>query len=244
MSSISQLKGPQRLSWTRRMAMPNKSQLRLRTRGLPSRAPSSSNNPSSLSQGTQTSSSRRSLLNLGVDTGRSPSGRRPCSALNPDLHRCPPPLILAAPAYTQPARLTSVPVPTFSSSSHHPKNFAFGHLRGQAASLVSWQSPRPFIARTPGSYDTISPNRSFATSAMVANKIDGTAVAKKIRESIASDILEKQKANPRFQPRLTIIQGMSPHFRNSSYVRSANNNLPQSVTDRTQVCRASPFTPP
>lgn len=43
---------------------------------------------------------------------------------------------------------------------------------------------------------------------MVAAKIDGTALAKKIRESLRADIAEQQKTNPRFQPCLKIIQGM------------------------------------
>ncbi len=42
---------------------------------------------------------------------------------------------------------------------------------------------------------------------MVATKLDGTALAKKIRESLRADIAEKQKTNPRFQPCLKIIQG-------------------------------------
>lgn len=200
MSSLSQLKGTQRLSWPCRLELPSTSHLRLRTRGM-SLMPAALSTQNSLDQ---PSASRRSLVNLGVDTGRGPSGRRPCRALNPELDRCHSPLTVAAPAYTHPARLISASVPTSlsSSSSRHPKIYAFGHLRDRAAS--------PFTARTLGSYGTISPNRSFATSspAMVANKIDGTAIAKQIRESIASDILEKQKLNPRFQPQLTIIQGM------------------------------------
>ncbi|RBQ83048.1 hypothetical protein VDGD_20986 [Verticillium dahliae] len=44
---------------------------------------------------------------------------------------------------------------------------------------------------------------------MVANKIDGTAIAKKIRGDLAAEVLERQKANPRFQPSLKIIQGKS-----------------------------------
>ncbi|WQF89036.1 Putative formate-tetrahydrofolate ligase, FTHFS, tetrahydrofolate dehydrogenase/cyclohydrolase [Colletotrichum destructivum] len=210
MSSLSQLKGTQRLSWPCRLDLPSTSHLRLRTRGL-SLMPAALSTQNSLDQ---PSASRRSLVNLGVDTGRGPSGRRPCRALNPELDRCHSPLTVAAPAYTYPARLTSASVPTSlsSSSSRHPKFYAFGHLRDRAAS--------PFIARTLGSYGTISPNRSFATSspAMVANKIDGTAIAKQIRESIASDILEKQKLNPRFQPQLTIIQ-VGDRSDSSTYVR-------------------------
>jgi len=43
---------------------------------------------------------------------------------------------------------------------------------------------------------------------MVAAKLDGTAVAKRIREKLRDEIAERQKSNPRFQPSLKIIQGV------------------------------------
>lgn len=45
---------------------------------------------------------------------------------------------------------------------------------------------------------------------MVAAKLDGTAIAKAIRERLGAEIAEKQKLNPRYQPCLKIIQGMPP----------------------------------
>lgn len=42
---------------------------------------------------------------------------------------------------------------------------------------------------------------------MAATKLDGTAIAKSIRERLAKDIAAKQQSNPRFQPSLKIIQG-------------------------------------
>lgn len=42
---------------------------------------------------------------------------------------------------------------------------------------------------------------------MVASKIDGTAIAKAIRERLRVEILEKQQTNPRYKPCLKIIQG-------------------------------------
>ena len=42
---------------------------------------------------------------------------------------------------------------------------------------------------------------------MVAQKIDGTAAAKALRERIGAEIVEKQKINPRFKPCLKIVQG-------------------------------------
>lgn len=44
---------------------------------------------------------------------------------------------------------------------------------------------------------------------MVAEKIDGTAVAKKIRERINQEIKKKQETSSRFRPSLTIVQGES-----------------------------------
>jgi 5,10-methylene-tetrahydrofolate dehydrogenase/methenyl tetrahydrofolate cyclohydrolase len=42
---------------------------------------------------------------------------------------------------------------------------------------------------------------------MAATKIDGTAIARKIREGLHAEIAEKQKLNPRYKPSLKIIQG-------------------------------------
>ncbi|KAG9734806.1 hypothetical protein KCV02_g17636, partial [Aureobasidium melanogenum] len=41
---------------------------------------------------------------------------------------------------------------------------------------------------------------------MTAQKIDGTAIAKSIRERINQEITEKQAANPRYKPSLKIVQ--------------------------------------
>jgi hypothetical protein len=51
--------------------------------------------------------------------------------------------------------------------------------------------------------------RAFSSSpvAMTATKIDGTAIAKKIRERLHSEIVTQQKTNPRYKPSLKIIQG-------------------------------------
>jgi 16S rRNA U1498 N3-methylase RsmE len=43
---------------------------------------------------------------------------------------------------------------------------------------------------------------------MVAQKLDGTAVAKSVREKLNAQIKEKQEKNPRYKPSLVIIQGM------------------------------------
>ena len=54
-------------------------------------------------------------------------------------------------------------------------------------------------------------NRQFSSTpfAMTATKIDGTAIAKSIRERLHAEIEATQKANPRYKPSLKIIQGIS-----------------------------------
>ncbi|KAF3086185.1 tetrahydrofolate synthase [Orbilia oligospora] len=74
---------------------------------------------------------------------------------------------------------------------------------------------------------TIAPNpfqglnrRSHPSSsaAMVAQKIDGTAIAKSIRERLHDQIKKKQETSPRFKPALTIIQ-VGDRSDSSVYVR-------------------------
>lgn len=43
---------------------------------------------------------------------------------------------------------------------------------------------------------------------MAATKIDGTAIAKGIREGLKAEIEKAQLTNPRFKPSLVIFQGM------------------------------------
>lgn len=45
---------------------------------------------------------------------------------------------------------------------------------------------------------------------MTAQKIDGTAIAKAIRERLGQKIKERQANNPRYRPSLKIVQGESP----------------------------------
>ncbi|KAI1085010.1 formate-tetrahydrofolate ligase [Whalleya microplaca] len=53
---------------------------------------------------------------------------------------------------------------------------------------------------------------------MAATRLDGTAIAKKIRERLALEIVEKQKVNPKYQPCLKIIQ-VGDRSDSSTYVR-------------------------
>ena len=45
---------------------------------------------------------------------------------------------------------------------------------------------------------------------MAATKIDGTAIAKSIREGLKDEIVKIQQSNPRFRPCLVIFQGVYP----------------------------------
>ena len=61
--------------------------------------------------------------------------------------------------------------------------------------------------------------RLFAsTSRTMGEKIDGTAIAKSIREKINAEIKEIQKTNPRYKPSLTIVQ-VGDRSDSSTYVR-------------------------
>jgi len=65
-----------------------------------------------------------------------------------------------------------------------------------------------------------SQSRQFSSSlpAMAGTKIDGTAVAKGIREKLHAQIQETQKSNPRFKPNLKIIQ-VGDRQDSATYVR-------------------------
>ncbi|KAL8752974.1 MAG: hypothetical protein Q9184_005563 [Pyrenodesmia sp. 2 TL-2023] len=62
--------------------------------------------------------------------------------------------------------------------------------------------------------------RAFSGSAktMAAERIDGTAIAKTIRDRINSDIKKTQETNPRYKPSLTIVQ-VGDRSDSSTYVR-------------------------
>ncbi|KAL8652734.1 MAG: hypothetical protein Q9210_002510 [Variospora velana] len=59
---------------------------------------------------------------------------------------------------------------------------------------------------------------SGGTSNMAAERIDGTAIAKAIRDRINSDIRRIQQTNPRYKPSLTILQ-VGDRSDSSTYVR-------------------------
>lgn len=75
------------------------------------------------------------------------------------------------------------------------------------SSFASSQSfpPLPHISRSGLDKALFSTSRAV----MGASKIDGTAIAKRIRESLHTEIQDKKKTNPRYIPSLKIIQGAS-----------------------------------
>lgn len=64
------------------------------------------------------------------------------------------------------------------------------------------------ILRSPQAFG-LSSARLFSTSrpSMTATKIDGTAIARAIRERLGAQIKKRQETNPRYRPSLKIIQG-------------------------------------
>ena len=57
-----------------------------------------------------------------------------------------------------------------------------------------------------------------ASSKMVATKIDGTAIAKKIKEQLSAVVTKSKAAEPTFNPSLTILQGVRMKKKISSRV--------------------------
>ena len=71
---------------------------------------------------------------------------------------------------------------------------------------------------------------------MVAAKIDGTAIAKGIRERLSEDIKKAQAANPRFKPALVIIQ-VGERTDSSTYVRMKH----KAAEEANIGCKLVPF---
>ncbi|KAF5869545.1 putative c-1-tetrahydrofolate synthase protein [Botrytis fragariae] len=99
----------------------------------------------------------------------------------------------------------------------------------QAAQQVLQLQGQPFRSTfsSPTRVSSISPftpqsstTRQFSSTpaTMTATKIDGTAIAKKIREKIHAEIGDAQKTNPRFKPSLKIIQ-VGDRSDSTTYVR-------------------------
>lgn len=113
---------------------------------------------------------------------------------------------------------------------HHRHQHQHQHLTSASSRLAGSQTPKsrgprilspcrssPTSATTFYSFSshniTIRRNFSGTPAAMTATKIDGTAIAKSIRERLHTEIEKTQKSNPRYKPSLKIIQGRQtvPH---------------------------------
>lgn len=125
-----------------------------------------------------------------------------------------------------PARLSSLPRrgrgPTVGSSSLHALLPAPLHLSSLRPRYLSpfrlFASPRggvtrslsaglPRLRASPLLRTSSYPVDSTGPVAMAA-KIDGTAIAKSIREGLKNEIQQIQQTNPRFKPSLVIFQSM------------------------------------
>lgn len=75
---------------------------------------------------------------------------------------------------------------------------------------VPARSQQPRLPAVRNSLSRLAEPRRFSTaSTMVATKLDGTAIARSIRQRLAAEIAQKQTLNPRFKPSLKILQGAS-----------------------------------
>ena len=86
-----------------------------------------------------------------------------------------------------------------------PSSFSrFSHIQGPASRhAAAFGHPGSSIR----AYSSLASPRAATEEAAMASKIDGTALAKRIRESLRQTIEETKKTNPRFRPCLKIIQG-------------------------------------
>ena len=121
--------------------------------------------------------------------------------------------------------------------------FAIGHTTRRDSAQPVQKTPRHY-ARFPAQ----ALSRPFSTSSgAMAAKIDGTALAKRIRERLGAEIAEKHKANPRYEPYLKIIQGMqipSPsgiqnHSQFWDFEQWLTHHL-SAVGDRSDSCSSDP----
>lgn len=137
-----------------------------------------------------------------------------------DPNRCPTRSTPHAPRWHN-ERLSSPALPTFgrhrfTAAGPGPSRYQFPRDPEKLRSLGRSPFPlRPYSSQARSS----SPSQTFCLpstsqapppseqNTMVANKIDGTAIAKAIRERLRLEILEKQQTNPRYKPCLKIIQG-------------------------------------
>lgn len=125
----------------------------------------------------------------GTDSSGVVNGRQPIAPLHP----------------TSSSALHPIKSPSFSSP---PSTLNRTISLTAAATSLLLRSARQGLL-LPASSRLRTSRSAFSTSAaaMVATKLDGTAIAKSIRQRLGEEIAEKQKLNPRYKPCLKIIQG-------------------------------------
>jgi len=129
----------------------------------------------------------------------------------------------------------SVFSPTFGSRSTRSHTTCSALLRPQNV-LVPAVSSRAF-----SSLAAAAAPAEPAAAAMAAAKIDGTAIARKVREQLRAEIAEKKGINPRFQPCLKIIQGaLHPRHDSRPKCDSTNRQKNPAVGDRSDSCKPKP----
>lgn len=83
--------------------------------------------------------------------------------------------------------------------------FKFSSARGVRGITVSSFNRSPWLTLL--NQPAASSHRTFCSSAIMASRIDGTAIAKSIRAGLKAEIEQTQLTNPRFKPNLIIFQG-------------------------------------
>ena len=118
----------------------------------------------------------------------------------------------------QPQKSTRRPLLFFCNSRSYSRQ-STSTLWHQSRSIATYeQQPRPHTSSK--HCLRASKGRPFSASARVmgADKIDGTAIAKGIREKINAETKKTQETNPRYKPSLTIVQ-VGDRSDSSTYVR-------------------------
>lgn len=163
---------------------------------------------------------RPSAQKFGAPLALSVASDRPCAGLNrgpTGSTPCAPRLQLLSSSFsTSPGRRQyqlTVARPGLAAYHHLPLlapedvRFRWGRSCSRAYSSQAIPSSAAQTLPQPHPASSQQPPHPSRQETMVASKIDGTAIAKAIRERIRLEILEKQQTNPRYKPCLKIIQG-------------------------------------
>lgn len=154
------------------------------------------------------------------------------------------PYCLGAPAATRPSGSSALKAPVLLLSAATKRHLCTSLVRPSAVVDVL-----PSSARWSG-----SPPQLFSQNSvkMAGIKIDGTVIAKRIRERLRAQIQEAQETNPRFKPNLKIIQ-VGDRADSSTYVRMKMKaaeevgiacelvHLPSSITEPEMLLQITRF---